>query len=257
MITASAANGARSRTPPTIPSPPCAGPLPWRSWERSEDYYSEGQLMWLDADTLIREKSGGKRSLDDFARAFFGVNDGSFVTSDTIEFEDVVKALNAVQPYDWATFLRARLDGHGPGAPLDGIARGGYKLVYTDTPSDYFKDSEARRKITDLTYSLGMIVAAEGQPRRRAVGRPRLQDRPDRRHSDHCREWSRHTTPTGSRRAIKDAKQIASAAIELLVKNGDRFRTVKIDYHDGLRYPHLEREENTPARLDQILTPRN
>ena len=74
-----------------------------------------------------------------------------------------MKALNTVQPYDWATFLRARLDGHGPGAPLDGIARGGYKLVYTDTPSDYFKDSEARRKVTDLTYSLGMTIAAEGK----------------------------------------------------------------------------------------------
>ena len=136
--------------------------LPWRSWERSEDYYSEGQLMWLDADTLIREKSGDQKSLDDFARLFFGVDDGSFVPS-TYVFEDVVKALNTVQPYDWATFLRARLDGHGPGAPLDGIARGGYKLVYTDTPSDYFKDSETRRKVTDLTYSLGMIIAAEGR----------------------------------------------------------------------------------------------
>ena len=116
--------------------------------------------MWLDADTLIREQSGGQRSLDDFARQFFGVNDGSFVTS-TYVFDDVVQALNTVQPYDWATFLRARLDGHAPGAPLDGVARGGYELVYTDTPSDCFKDSEVRRKVTDLTYSLGMTIAAE------------------------------------------------------------------------------------------------
>ncbi len=229
-------------------------PLPWRSWERSEDYYSEGQLMWLDADTLIREKSGGRRSLDDFAKVFFGVDDGSFVPS-TYVFEDVVKALNTVQPYDWATFLRARLDGHGPGAPLDGITRGGYKLVYTETPSDYFKESEARRKVTDLTYSLGMIIAAEG----------RLSDV----------LWEGPAYKIGLtvgtqiiavngiafdadrlKNAIKDAKQ-TGAAIELLVKNGDRFRTVKIDYHDGLRYPHLEREGSAPARLDQILTPRN
>ena len=228
-------------------------PLPWRSWERSEDYYSEGQLMWLDVDTLIREKSGDTKSLDDFARLFFGVDNGSFVPN-TYVFEDVVKALNTVQPYDWAMFLRDRLDGHGPGAPLDGIARGGYQLTYTDTPSEYVKDSETRRKVTDLTYSLGMTVAAEA----------RLSDV----------LWEGPAYKSGLtvgtqiiavngiafdadrlKGAIKNAKQ-SGPAIELLVKNGDRYRTVKIDYHDGLRYPHLERESSAPARLDQILTPK-
>ena len=229
-------------------------PLPWRSWERSEDYYSEGQLIWLDADTLIREQSGGRRSLDDFARLFFGVNDGSFVTS-TYVFEDVVQALNTVQPHDWAKFLRARLDGHGPGAPLDGVARGGYKLVYTETPSDYFKDSEVSRKVTDLSFSLGMTIARED----------RLSDV----------VWEGPAYKSGLtvgtqiiavngttfdagrlKSAIKDATK-TGAAMEFLVKNGDRYRTVRIDYHVGLRYPHLERDESTPARLDQILTPRN
>jgi predicted metalloprotease with PDZ domain len=229
-------------------------PLPWRSWERSEDYYSEGQLMWLDADTLIREKSGGQRSLDDFAKAFFGVNDGSFVPS-TYVFEDVVKTLNAVQPYDWATFLRSRLDGHGPGAPLDGIARGGYKLVYTDTPSSYFKDAEVRRKVTDLTYSLGMTIAAEGKlsdvlwegPAYKVgltVGTQIIAVNGIALDADQLKS------------AIKDASK-TKTAIELLVKNSDRYRTVKIDYHDGLRYPHLEREGSAAASLDQILTPRN
>jgi predicted metalloprotease with PDZ domain len=229
-------------------------PLPWRSWERSEDYYSEGELMWLDADTLIREKSVGQRSLDDFAKAFFGVNDGSFVPS-TYVFDDVVKTLNAVLPYDWATFLRERLDGHGPGAPLDGITRGGYKLVYTDTPSSYFKDAEVRRKITDLTYSLGMTIAAEGKlsdvlwegPAYKAgltVGTQIIAVNGIALDADQLK------------RAIADANK-TKAAIELLVKNGDRYRTVKIDYHDGLRYPHLEREGSAAGSLDQILTPRN
>src|SRR5882762_5978556 len=229
-------------------------PLPWRSWERSEDYYSEGQLMWLDADTLIRELSDGQKSLDDFSKAFFGVNDGSFVPSIYV-FEDVVKALVAVQPYDWATFLRARLDGHGPGAPLDGINRGGYKLVYTDSPSTYFKDSEARRKVTDLTYSLGMIIAAEAKlsdvlwegPAYKiglTVGTQIIAVNGIAFDADQLK------------RAIKDANK-TGAAIELLVKNGDRYRTVKIDYHSGLRYPHLERDGTAPARLDQILTPRS
>jgi predicted metalloprotease with PDZ domain len=229
-------------------------PLAWRSWERSEDYYSEGQLMWLDVDTLIRELSDGKRSLDDFAKTFFGVNNGSFVPS-TYTFEDVVKALNSVQPHDWATFLRARLDGHGPGAPLDGITRGGYKLIYTDTPSNFFKDAETRRKITDLTYSPGMIVAAEAKisdvlwegPAYKAgltVGTQIIAVNGISYDADLLK------------RAIKDANK-TGPPIELLVKNGDRYRTVKIDYHDGLRYPRREREGNAAARLDQILEPRN
>jgi predicted metalloprotease with PDZ domain len=229
-------------------------PLAWRSWQRIEDYYSESELMWLDADTLIREKSGGQRSLDDFARAFFGINDGSYVVS-TYTFEDVVRTLNGVQPYDWAQFLHARLDGHGPGAPLDGLARGGYKLVYTETPTDYFRNSETRRKVTDLTYSVGLIVGAEG------------------RLNDVLWEGPAYKSgltvgtqiiavngiafePERLKGAIQDAKRAADP-IELLIKSGDRYRTVSIDYHDGLRYPRLEREASTPARLDQILMPRD
>jgi predicted metalloprotease with PDZ domain len=227
--------------------------LPWRSWERSEDYYSEGQLIWLDADTLIREKSGDRRSLDDFAKAFFGINDGSFVPS-TYLFEDVVKTLNSVQPYDWEMFLRARLEGHGPGAPLDGLTRGGYRLAYTDTPSDYFRSSEARRKVTDLTYSLGMVIGAEGRlndvlwegpayKKGMTVGTQIIAVN------------GTAFDPDRLKSAISDARQNRSP-IELLVKNADRFRTVALDYHDGLRYPHLERDSSAPARLDQILTPR-
>jgi predicted metalloprotease with PDZ domain len=229
-------------------------PLPWRSWERSEDYYSEGLLIWLDADTLIREQSGGQRSLDDFARRFFGVSDGSYVTS-TYVFEDVVQALNTVQPYDWAKFLRARLDDHGPGAPLDGVARGGYKLVYTDTASGYFKDSEVRRKVTDLTYSLGMTIAAEDRLSEVLWEGPAYKSG--------LTVGTQIVAVNGTefdagrlKSAITDATK-TGAAIEFLVKNGDRYRTIRIDYHDGLRYPHLERDESTPARLDQILTPGN
>ena len=149
-------SGSRSSIRRTIPlSANACARAAWRSWQRSEDYYNEGQLVWLDADTLIRERSGGKRSLDDFARGFFGVDDGAW-TELAYTFDDVVKALNAVEPYDWAGFLNARLTGHGPGAPLDGIARGGYKLVYTETPTAYAKTADAAGKRTDLNYSLGL-----------------------------------------------------------------------------------------------------
>ena len=224
--------------------------IPWRSWQRSEDYYSEGQLVWLDADTLIRELSGGKKSLDDFAKAFFGVNDGSWVPV-TYTFNDLVRALNGIQRYDWAKFLHDRLEGHGPGAPLDGITRGGYKLVYTDTASGYFKDGESRRKATDLTYSLGIAVGREGRLTDVRWGGP-----------GHTAGLSVGGQLIAVNNVAYDSDKLKAAVkaakdskdpITLLVKNGDAFTTATIDYHDGLRYPKLERVESTPDRLGDIL----
>lgn len=228
-------------------------PLPWRSWQRSEDYYVEGELVWLDADTLIRERSGGRRSLDDFAKAFFGIENGSYVTV-TYTFEDVVRTLNGVLPYDWARFLRDRLYGHGPGAPLDGLRRGGYRLVYTEVPSEFTKSYEAQRKVTDLTYSLGLVVD------KTANLTDVLWDGPAFRAG--LTSGVQIVAVNGvayEADRLKDAVRASkggSGGLELLVKNGDRYRTVRIDYHDGLRYPHLERDAAAPARLDAILTAR-
>ncbi len=226
-------------------------PLSWRSYERSEDYYSEGQLIWLDADTLIRKLSDGKRSLDDFARTFFGVHNGSFIT-DPYTFDDVVAALNKVQPYDWAHFLRERLDGHGPGAPLDGLARGGYRLVYTDAPTPYFKDAEARRHIVDDTFSLGLAVSTETPGQVASV----LWDGPafkagltdgDKIVAINGEAYSAETLA----KAIK-----AKAPVTLMLENRKEVRSVTIPYTDGPRYPHLEKIGSGPASLDAILAPR-
>ena len=159
-----------------------------------------------------------------------------------------------MQPHDWAKFLRTRLDTVGEGAPLDGIARGGYKLVYTDTPTDFYRDSETRRRTTDLTYSLGITIGRDSKltdvlwegPAFKAgltVGT----------------ELVAVNGTTYSADRIKDtikAVKTTSEPIELIVKNGERFRTVRIDYHDGLRYPRLERNMAVPARLDDILAAR-
>ena len=225
---------------------------PWRSWERSEDYYSEGMLIWLDVDTLIREMSGDKKSLDDFARAFFGINDGSSVPV-TYVFEDIVEGLNSVQPYDWHAFLRSRLDGHGPGAPLDGIGRGGYKLVYTDTPSDFFTDSETSRKMTDLTYSIGVVIAAEGALSDVLWEGPAFKAG--------LTVGNQIIAVNGIAFDVADLKFAiqdsvdSDNAIELLMKDGEHYRTVSIEYRGGLRYPHLERDGSGPAYLDEILAP--
>ena len=228
-------------------------PLSWLSWQRSEDYYSEAQLMWLDADTLIREASGGKRSLDDFAKALFGVENGSFVP-DTYSYDDIVKTLAATQPYDWAGFLKQRLEGHATGAPLDGLGRGGYRLSYTETPSDFTKSAEMRRKYSDFFYSIGVTIGKDG------VLNEVLWDGPA--FKAGLTEGTQIVAVKGDSfevETLKDAIKAAKtdpAPIELLVKSKEHYRTVQIDYHDGLRYPHLERVEGSPARLDDILAAR-
>jgi len=228
-------------------------PLSWRSWQRSEDYYSEGQLVWLDADTLIRQLSGGKRSLDDFAKTFFGVDDGSFVTR-TYTFEDVVAALNGVQSYDWASFLHARLKGHGPGAPLDGLARGGYRLVYSDTQSPYLKNTETIRKITDLSYSIGVIIGKDGILSDVAWDGPAFKAGLTA--DTQIIAVNGNTYDADGLKDAITAAHRAAAPLQLLVKDNDTYRTVSIDYHDGLRYPYLERVGSVAPSLDAILQPR-
>ncbi len=228
-------------------------PLSWLSWQRSEDYYSEGQLIWLDADTLIREKTGGKKSLDDFARTFFGVENGSFVTK-TYTFDDVVAALNSVYPYDWAGFLHERLEGHAKGAPLDGVTRGGYKLVYDEKQSEYLKSAEMRRKNTDLMFGIGLNIGKDGLIADVQWDGPAFKAG--------LTEGQQIIAVNGNAYSNDDFKDVIKAAkggtapIELLIKNKDEFRTVTIHYHDGLRYPHFERVTTTPARLDDILEPK-
>jgi predicted metalloprotease with PDZ domain len=228
-------------------------PLSWLSWQRSEDYYSESQLVWFDVDTLIRELSGGKRSLDDFAKAFYGIENGSFIPA-TYDFDDVVTTLNAVQPHDWAAFLKQRLDGFATGAPLDGMTRGGYRLIYNDTQPEYLKSAEKRRKTVDLAFSIGVVIGKEGMLNEVMWDGPAFKAG--------LTEGSQIVAVNGDayeedelKDAIKSAKT-GSAPIELLVKAKDQYRTVRIDYHDGLRYPHLERIDATPARLDDILAAR-
>jgi predicted metalloprotease with PDZ domain len=223
-------------------------PLGWPNWQRSEDYYVEGMLIWLDVDTRIRELSGEKRSLDDFARAFYGVNDGSHLPA-FYTFDDVVATLNKVQPYDWAAFLRTKLDGHGPGAPLDGLARAGWKLVYTDTPTDYLKAVDDRNKVLDLTYSLGFTVAQDGAIRNvvwDGIGfRAGLAA-----NTTIMAVNDRVYKPELLKAAIKNAKD--GQPIRLLVRKGNVLRTISLDYRDGLRYPRLERIPGTKDRLEAI-----
>jgi predicted metalloprotease with PDZ domain len=228
-------------------------PPAWRSWQRAADYYEVGSLIWLDVDTSIREQSHGQRSLDDFARQFFGVNDGSYGEL-TYTFTDIVAALNRVQPYDWATFLRQRLDAVNADAPTGGITRGGYRLVFTDTASDLYKSGEERNKVTALTYSVGLSVEKDGKLKDVLWNSPAFKAglAPG---SQIVAVNDVAFDPDRLKEAIK-AAQHSTTAMNLLVREGDRFRTVVLDYHGGLRYPHLERDPAKPALLDAILEPK-
>ena len=233
-------------------------PQSWGDWQRFEDYYDEAALVWLDADTWIREHSKGARSLDDFARAFFGINDGSF-TVVTYTFEDVVKALNAVEPNDWSAFLRQRLDAIGKAVPEDGFHRGGYKLVYTDKPSDYQSTTEDQRKRIDLLNSIGIEIDDKDGGMDGMLTQV-IWDSPA--YLAKLTEGAQILAINGiayDADVLKDAIRAAhgtQAPIELIVKTGDRYMVAKLDYHDGLRYPHLERDSAEPARLDAILAAR-
>jgi predicted metalloprotease with PDZ domain len=230
-------------------------PLAWRSWQRFEDYYDEGALIWLEADTLIRDLSKGAHSLDDFAKSFFGVEDGSFVPV-TYTFDDVVKALNAVQPYDWANFLRTRLDPSGGKAPLGGLKQGGYRLVYNDTENEVMKSTEGESKQTAFIWSLG-FVAANKDGEIKSV----LWDSPA--FKAGLTAGTQIVAVNGipyDPDVVKEAIKANAAnkdQIELIVKTADRYRVVHLDYHGGLRYPHLERDPQAKAAsLDTILEPR-
>jgi predicted metalloprotease with PDZ domain len=231
-------------------------PRSWSRWRRGVDFYPEGSLIWLDADTLIRELSHGERSLDDFARVFYGQDDG-VITPRPYTFDDVVAALEKVQHYDWATFLRTRLDSKSASAPLDGIVRGGWKLVYTDEPNAVGKAQEKVFKFADFSTSLGFVIdAGESSgtvgdviwqsPAFEAGIAPSMHI---------VAVNGSKFTPELLKDAVRTAKK-GTQAIELLVQDFDQFRTVKIDYHGGLRYPHLARIDSSDERLEGIVRPR-
>ena len=226
-------------------------PQAYRSYQLSEDYYSGGQMVWLEADAKLRELSRGKKSIDDFAKAFFGMDNGSYQVK-PYDFDEVVATLNGVAAYDWATFLRDRLDGRKP--LTGGIEASGWKLVFSDKPSAAIKAAEGRSKSTNLTYSLGLSVGSDG-----GVGDV-LWDSP---------AFQAGIAPgmtivavngqAYSGDAIKDAVTAAKtgkAPIELLVKNFDRYDTYKLDYHGGLQYPSLERVAGTTDTLSKLLEAR-
>lgn len=240
-------------------------PVSFVSWLLPEDYYEEGLLVWLDADTKIRELTNGNKSLDDFAKAFLGVYNGSFVT-DTYTLDDVVKTLNSVAPYDWAGFLRDRVYNLHPQVPEDGITRGGYKLVYTDTEQPWVHKAESAYGLADFSTSLGFDVTIPSKEQHGAD-----EEGPT---GAVARVWwnspafkagvtqnmrlisvnGKAFTAEVLRDAILAAEQ-SKQPLQLQFKKGDQYTTIALPYFDGLRVPSLEKVSSAPDRLDEIFAP--
>ena len=224
----------------------------WDNWRRSVDYYPEGELVWLDVDTTLRRISGGTKSLNDFAARFLGKGGNTPPEVLPYEFLDIVGQLVALAPYDWQGFLDKRLKSKGPHAPLDGITNGGYKLEYTEQPNEYGRAAENKDHGVNAWYSLGFVesdgaikdVLVDSLAYKAGVG-PGMKL---------TAINGRKATDELLHNAIRDAKR-SKDPIEFIVENAGYFKVIKIDYHDGEKYPHLVREPNTPALLDEILKP--
>jgi predicted metalloprotease with PDZ domain len=225
----------------------------WGAWRRSTDFYDEGILLWLDVDTLIREKTKGAKSLDDFCSLFCGGTAGPAEVKG-YTFDDVVADLNKVVAHDWKGLLTTRLTSTDSKAPLKGIERGGWKLGFAAKPSDLQSTQEESGKSIDLTASIGATLSPEGSVTDVIPGSaaykagmgPNMKIL-----AVNGRRW----TATGLREAITAAKG-SKDKIELLVENGDYFRVMPLDYHDGERYPILEREAGKEDLLTAICRPR-
>jgi predicted metalloprotease with PDZ domain len=228
-------------------------PRAFPSATRGEDYYNEGSLMWLEADMLIRQATNNAKSLDDFARAFFGGREGDWGQA-TYDFADVVAALNAVHPQDWAKFLRERMQAPGRPAPVAGIEMAGYRLVWKNAPNAFDRARMARAKNADLTHSLGLAIDKDG------VAGSILWNGPAFRAD--IVNGTKILAVDGmaySRERIEAAIRAAAdgkAPVRLLVERGGRYRAVEIDYHGGLRWPHLEKAGDGPDWFDRLLAPR-
>ena len=228
-------------------------PSEWQAWRRSVDFYDEGTLIWLDVDTTIRELTKGRRSLNDFCRLFFGGADTGPELK-TYTFDDVVNTLNQVAAHDWRAFLNTRLDSTSPRAPMGGIEHGGWKLVYVETESPVFLAIETLDRLTDVRYSLGMVIR---EPE--ATLRDVLPDSP---------AWQAGVgpgmkllgvngtaySPTVLHEAIRAATN-GSQPIQLLIQNGAFQSTYSVNYHAGEKYPDLERIPNAPDMLGEIIRP--
>jgi predicted metalloprotease with PDZ domain len=221
----------------------------WSTWRRGADYYDEGDLIWLQVATIIHEQTHGSKSIDDFCHAFHGgPNQGPEVK--TYTFDSLMADLNAIAPYDWAAFFRDKLDSKSPEAPVGGIENGGWKVSYEDKPSGL----SGRRGNPGDIYSIGLQLGADGSVRDSIVGSPAFKA---------GITYGMKVVGVNGRVYTHDVLEDAIAAakgtdkpITLLVVVDDYYQTSTVNYHGGVRYPHLIRIDGKPDYLDELIKAR-
>lgn len=228
-------------------------PPEWESWRRDLDYYDEDVLNWLWVDTIVRQQTAGKKSIDDFCHLFHGGESGPPEVK-TYTFDDVMNALNQVAPYDWAGFWTVRLTNHTAGAPLGGIEGSGWKLVYDETRSELFRDEEHEGDEVNASYSIGLLLKEDGRIVDTIEGMPAAQAG--------IGPGMKLVAVNGRRFSgdvLRDALRAGkngSEPLQLLIENTDYFRTSNLNYHGGEKYPHLVRDGSRPDLLTDIIRPR-
>lgn len=225
----------------------------WDNWRLGVDYYDEGELIWLDVDTTIRKMTNGKKSLDDFVAKFHGLGGNTMPKVVPYTFEDVVAGLNGVVANDWATFLRSRLNSNAYQAPLGGLENGGYKLTYSDKPNSWSALADAESETFNFWYSLGLHVRKTGVVA--DVLKGGIADKGGFGPGMKILAVNGRAFAPDVLKAAVHAGKGQGPSIELIVENTGYYKIVRLDYHEGERYPQLERVSSVPDRLDDILKP--
>lgn len=228
-------------------------PSAWSSWRRGTDFYDEDVLNWLWVDTIIRQQTKGKKSIDDFCHLFHGAPSGPPMVKG-YTFDDVVDALNQIAPYDWRGFWTERLTTHNANAPLGGVEGSGWKVVYSDSRSETVKAAEDNSKEMDASYSIGLLLkdsggivdTMEGSAAAVAGIGPGMK----------LVAVNGRAFSTDVLRDAMQAGKTGSEPLELLVENTEYYKTYKLDYHGGEKYPRLIRDDSKPDMLTDIIKPR-
>lgn len=222
------------------------------SRRRSVDFYPEGDLIWLEVDTIIRQQTGGKKSLDDFCRKFHGGPSGPPMIV-PFDLSEVIRTLNDTAPYDWEAFFQQRIYEIATNAPVGGIENGGWKLAYTNEVPAFLKIREDQRKYTDLSYSLGFTLGTDG-----GIGDVLPGSPADRAGLVQGMKLIAVNTRGWSAKILRDAVKAGvtnNTPLELLVEDNDYYKTCPVDYHGGEKYPILVRDGTKPDLISEILKP--
>ena len=221
----------------------------WENWRRGTDFYEEGELLWLDVDTTMRRLTDDKKSINDFCRVFYA-GPGGEPALKTYTFDDLTAALNELAPYDWAGFLRTRLDSVAPDTPVEALRNAGWKITFNDRPNEIEQAKDDVHRRVTLTFSIGLTLNEDGSVLDVLYGGPAYKAG--------IGPGMKITAVNGQQYSpdmLKDAIDEAASdkpPIRLIVANGAEVEAHEIDYHGGLRYAHLERDASHPDYLGEI-----